>query len=102
MNLLPPPLHGVRVLQVGRDWAASHCAMLLSELGADVVLLRLPNASEPPHHSGLSKDYSLMVDGGKRSIACSENWRDVAFSLARRADVVLESVAVEHAATVLE
>jgi len=59
-----PPLHGVRVLDLGPPLAGPIAARTLAELGADVLRVELPGARGPwaaPLH--------IAGDAGKRSVA---------------------------------
>ncbi|HTQ34777.1 MAG TPA: CoA transferase [Stellaceae bacterium] len=86
----------LRVLDLGQGIAAPYCAMLLAIHGADVVKL------EPPAGDwsrGLGKRYgdhtamSAHFNRGKRGLALdlrAPAGRDIALTLAKRADIVVE------------
>lgn len=80
------PLAGIRVLEIAGIGPLPFCAMLLSDLGAEIIRIdRLDKAG-----SG-SKDE--VVNRGRRSIALnlkSEQGKDTLLSLVARADVLLE------------
>ena len=67
------PLAGVRVLDLSRVLAGPYCAMVLADLGADVVKVERPGSGDPtrawgpPFVEGEST-YYLCVNRGKRSI----------------------------------
>ena len=90
-------LDGIRVLDLSRVIAGPFCAMLLGDLGADVIKVERP---------GRGDDLRYLRGGGGMSApfaACNRNKRGIAmdlqkpegarlvFELARRADVVLEN-----------
>src|SRR5690349_6267180 len=88
---------GLRVLDLGQGVAAPYCAMLLAMHGAEVIKI------EPPAGDwsrGLGTQYgdqtamSAHYNRGKRSVALdlkAAAARDIAASLATRADIVIES-----------
>lgn len=95
----PPPLDGIRVLEVGNYMAGPFCGMQLADLGADVVKI------EDPRGGDLSRRLEPMVDGesgnfvrlnrGKRSVALDlkqEAGVDIFRRLAKRADVIVENL----------
>jgi crotonobetainyl-CoA:carnitine CoA-transferase CaiB-like acyl-CoA transferase len=90
-------LEVVRVLDLSRVIAGPYCAMLLGDLGADVVKVERP---------GRGDDLRYLRGGkgmGAPFVACNRNKRGIAvdlqqpdgarvvFELARRADVVIEN-----------
>jgi crotonobetainyl-CoA:carnitine CoA-transferase CaiB-like acyl-CoA transferase len=88
---------GLRVLDVGQGVAAPYCAMLLAMHGAEVIKLE-PLAGD--WSRGLGTQYgdhtamSAHYNRGKRSLALdlkSPVARDIAVTLATRADIVIES-----------
>src|SRR5262249_14183652 len=85
---MPGPLAGVRVVEVAALGPAPFAAMLLADLGADVVRIdRLPadERRDEPHPD--------LVLRGRRSVAVDLKrpaGRDVALRLAERSDVLLE------------
>ncbi|TMB98847.1 MAG: CoA transferase, partial [Chloroflexi bacterium] len=96
----PPPLQGIRVLEVGNYMAGPFCGMQLADLGADVVKV------EDPRGGDLSRRLEPLVDGesgnfirlnrGKRSVALDlkqDAGAEIFQRLAERADVVVESFA---------
>src|SRR5438067_11252126 len=87
---------GLRVLDLGQGVAAPYCAMLLAMHGAEVVKLE-PLAGD--WSRGLGMRYgdqtamSAHYNRGKRSLALdlkAQAGREIALSLASRADVVIE------------
>lgn len=77
------PLAGVRVVELAGLGPAPFCAMLLADLGADVVRVDRPG-------SGSAGD---LLNRGKRSIAVDlkhERGPESVLALAERADVLLE------------
>ena len=91
-------LDGIRVLDLSRVIAGPYCAMMLADLGADVVKVERPGRGDDMRYLGEGKDgMSLgfaMINRNKRGIAVDlqhpEGLRLVA-ELARRADVILEN-----------
>ena len=83
------PLAGLRVVELAGIGPAPFCAMLLADLGADVV--RVDRAGAPPPLLGdPAKD---LLNRGKRSIAVDlkhELGPELVLRLAERADVLLE------------
>src|SRR5438270_876547 len=49
----PPPLEGVRVLEVGNFMAGPFCGMQLADLGADVIKVENPAGGEEPVKVGV-------------------------------------------------
>ena len=81
------PLQGLRVVELAGIGPGPHAAMILGDLGADVVRVERPSA--PPKTSP-SKDYSLR---NRRSVAAdlkSPEGRDLVLSLIAKADVLIE------------
>ncbi len=68
-----PPLDGIRVVEMTEALAGPYCAMLLGDLGADVVKVERPGVGDqargwgPPFIEGESA-YFLSVNRNKRSI----------------------------------
>ena len=66
------PLQGLRVLELSDGVAAGFCAKLLSDLGAEVLMVEPPGgqalrSAEPRRHDGLSARF-LYLSTGKHSI----------------------------------
>jgi crotonobetainyl-CoA:carnitine CoA-transferase CaiB-like acyl-CoA transferase len=96
---LPPPLAGFRVLDLTRFLAGPYAAMVLADLGADVIKVEQPGGGDnargfgPFHESGESWSF-IQVNRGKRSVALDlKDPRGAALvrRLAARSDLVLES-----------
>jgi crotonobetainyl-CoA:carnitine CoA-transferase CaiB-like acyl-CoA transferase len=94
-----PPLDGILVADFSRVLAGPLAAMLLGDLGADVVKVERPDGGDdtrawgPPWHEGEST-YYLGLNRNKRSIALDlslDSDRALARELAARADVLIES-----------
>jgi crotonobetainyl-CoA:carnitine CoA-transferase CaiB-like acyl-CoA transferase len=94
-----PPLEGILVADFSRVLAGPLAAMLLGDLGADVIKVERPDGGDdtrawgPPWHEGVST-YYLGLNRNKRSIAldlADESDRGLARELGLRADVLIES-----------
>jgi crotonobetainyl-CoA:carnitine CoA-transferase CaiB-like acyl-CoA transferase len=90
------PLTGVRVLEVAQNVAGPMGAMMLADLGADVVKVEPPGKGDAFRTYGVSHEgmaaFWLNVNRGKRSIALDLKDADDAAccrELARRADAIL-------------
>ena len=93
----PEMLEGLRVLDLSRIIAGPYAAMLLGDLGADVVKLERPGRGDDLRSlrggSGMSAIFAA-VNRNKRGIAVDLRHPDgarIGFELARHADVVLEN-----------
>lgn len=96
---LQTPLGGIRILDFGRVLSAPYGTLMLADLGADVVKVEHPEKGDdtrsfgPPFVHGMSS-YFLSINRGKRSISLNlkdPHDRDIAISLAEKADVVVEN-----------
>src|SRR5262252_3340355 len=91
------PLHGTKVVDMTEALAGPYCAMLLGDLGADVVKVERPEVGDqartwgPPFLEGESA-YFLSINRNKRSIVLDSKDpadADVLRRLIERADVFL-------------
>ncbi len=95
---MPPPLEGVRVLDLSTMPPWGYATLILSELGAEVIKVEQPGRgdytrSAPPAKNGLSYLH-LAINRGKKSIALNlknEMGRMAFYRLCRTADVVVEN-----------
>jgi crotonobetainyl-CoA:carnitine CoA-transferase CaiB-like acyl-CoA transferase len=94
-----PPLDGIIVADFSRVLAGPLAAMLLGDLGADVIKVERPDGGDdtrawgPPWRDGVST-YYLTLNRNKRSLALDltdEDDRGLARRLGERADVLIES-----------
>ena len=91
-------LEGVRVLDLSQGAAGPTCAMLLGDLGADVVKVEPPGGEwgrglGPPFVDGVAAAF-LGMNRNKRSLVVDlkhPEGREVVLRLAERCDVALES-----------
>jgi crotonobetainyl-CoA:carnitine CoA-transferase CaiB-like acyl-CoA transferase len=93
------PIAGVRVLDLGRHLAGPTCAMLLGDLGADVIKVEKPEVGEdgrsagPPFFEGVSA-FFLSANRNKRSLTLDikrPEGQEAFCRLADTADVVIEN-----------
>ncbi|MGE0219685.1 CaiB/BaiF CoA transferase family protein [Mycolicibacterium sp.] len=83
------PLNGLRVVELAGIGPGPHAAMLLGDLGADVVRIERPGKGPGPA-TRPSQDYLLR---NRRSVAAnlkSEEDRDMVLRLIAKADVLIE------------
>lgn len=91
------PLAGVRVVEFCSVAAGPFCAMLLGDMGAEVVKIEAPGGdalrSWPPISQGFSENFASL-NRNKRSVVLDLKNPDdaaLAFDLCRDADVVVEN-----------
>jgi crotonobetainyl-CoA:carnitine CoA-transferase CaiB-like acyl-CoA transferase len=91
-------LDGIRVLDLSRVIAGPYCAMMLADLGADVVKVERPGRGDDMRYLGNGKDGMSLgfatINRNKRAIAVDLQHPEgvkIVRALARRADVVLEN-----------
>ncbi len=97
------PLAGVHVLDLARVLAGPYAAMLLGDLGAEVIKVERPGAGDDtrqwgppfmPAGTGTESTYFLSVNRGKRSVAIDlkdPDERAFVEALVRWADVLIEN-----------
>lgn len=93
------PLDGVRVVDLTRALSGPLCAMILGDLGADVIKIEQPGVGDdtrhwgPPFQNGQSA-YFLSCNRNKRDVALnlkSDAGREVLWRLIERGDVLIEN-----------
>ena len=95
----PPPLAGIRVLEVGNYMAGPFCGMQLADLGAEVIKIENPDGGDQvrlvaPFIEGEGSAF-MRLNRNKRSIALDlkkVNGREVFRKLVATADVVVENL----------
>ena len=98
------PLQGVVVVDLTRALAGPHAAMMLGDLGADVIKVETPHGGDDtrgwgppfvePADAPRESTYFLSANRNKKSITLdlkAEDGRDTLESLVRRADVLMEN-----------
>ncbi|WP_372399429.1 CoA transferase [Azospirillum sp. HJ39] len=93
----PLPLAGVKILDFGHTVMGPSCAMILADLGADVVKIEpVPNGEPTRHLKGFGTGYFGYFNRNKRSLAVdlkTQEGRDIARRLVAEADVLVENFA---------
>ncbi len=95
----PPPLDGLRVLDLSSHLAGPYCSMILGDLGADVIKVERPEGGDeargmPPFVDGQSAPF-MIFNRNKRSLALNlkaPEAREIVLKLVNRADVLLENM----------
>lgn len=99
MTDLPLPLSGVTVLDLSRVLAGPYCALMLADMGADVIKVENPDGGDDsraftaPSFGGVSS-YFLTINRNKRSVALdlkAPGGRDAFLKLVDGADVLVEN-----------
>jgi formyl-CoA transferase len=88
-------LDGVTVLELGQIYNVPYCALLLANLGADVVKVEALGG-EPARHRAGGQDATpfVMLNSGKRGVCLNlktARGKDLFLALAAQADVVVEN-----------
>lgn len=91
------PLEGIRVIDLGRWIAAPYCAMILADLGADVLKIESP-AGDPSRHEGPYVDgeslYFAQMNRNKRGLTLdlrTDAGRERLHEEVRGADILIEN-----------
>jgi len=95
----PAVLSGVKVLDMSRILAGPWCAMMLGDLGADVIKVENPDGGDDTRHLGTAieggeRTYYLCVNRNKRSIAIdfrTPEGQAIIRELAIQSDVFIEN-----------
>jgi crotonobetainyl-CoA:carnitine CoA-transferase CaiB-like acyl-CoA transferase len=92
------PLKGIRVLDLTRVLAGPYCAMLLGDMGADVIKIEEPGKGDDtrgwPPFAGGESTYFMSVNRNKKSITLNlkaPEGRDILKRMVRKSDVLLEN-----------
>ncbi|SAK79843.1 CaiB/BaiF CoA transferase family protein [Caballeronia ptereochthonis] len=94
-----PPLKGVRVLDLSRVLAAPFCAMMLADLGAEVIKVEHPKGGDQTRHWGTAiqggeRTYYLAINRNKQSVAIDFSKPEgvaLVKALARQSDILVEN-----------
>ena len=97
-SAVPPPLAGIRVIDLSRLLPGAFASLMLAELGAEVIKIEDPRGGDPMRHlppfvRGRSV-YDLLLNRGKKSVAIdlkSAAMQPLLSKLIATADVVIES-----------
>ncbi|MGE0820531.1 MAG: CaiB/BaiF CoA transferase family protein [Candidatus Binatia bacterium] len=84
-------LDGIRVLDLGRYQAGPRCAMILADLGAEVIKVEEPGGDES---RGLGRVYWSVYNRGKKSITLnlrSEQGKSLLRKLVPKVDMLLQN-----------
>jgi crotonobetainyl-CoA:carnitine CoA-transferase CaiB-like acyl-CoA transferase len=95
------PLEGISVLDFSQGEFGPYCAMMLADMGADVIKVERPDIGEGWRFGGLNSiatglsNMFVAINRGKRSLAIditTDEGRDVIYRLVRETDVVLHNM----------
>ena len=95
----PPPLKGIRVIDLTRIIAGPYCAMVLGDLGAEVIKVEQPKIGDetrawgPPWVKEVSA-YFIAINRNKKSVTLNfkhPRGIEIFKALVRRSDVLLEN-----------
>lgn len=92
------PLKGVKVLDLSRVLAGPHCAMILGDLGAEVIKIEKPDEGDmsrgnEPKYKGLST-YFMAHNRNKKSITLNfrkPKAKEIFLEMVKSADVIVEN-----------
>src|ERR1700736_3879137 len=99
MSSAPPPLTGIRVVEVGNFMAVPFCGMQLADLGADVIKVENPRGGDltraaGPFIDGESSNF-IRLNRNKRSVALdlkNPHGKALFHRLVASADVLIENL----------
>ncbi|PYO18977.1 MAG: hypothetical protein DMD85_19800, partial [Candidatus Rokuibacteriota bacterium] len=93
-----PALKGIRVLDLTRVLAGPYCAMLLGDMGAEVIKIEEPGKGDDtrgwPPFAGGESTYFMSVNRNKKSVTLNlkaPEGRELLKRLAKKSDVLLEN-----------
>jgi formyl-CoA transferase len=95
-----PPLAGIKVIEQTQALAGPYCAMLLGDLGADVIKIEKPGIGDnsrqwAPPYIGDQSAYYLATNRNKRGIAldiAASEGQDIIHQLVADADVFMSNL----------
>lgn len=95
------PLDGIRIIDQTQALAGPYCAMILGDLGADVIKIERPGAGDQsrtwgPPFVGTESTYYLSVNRNKRGMALNITHplgREVLYKLVDDSDVFMTNIA---------
>ena len=77
------PIEGIKILDLSRMLPGPYCSMLLSDLGADVLVVEIPGrAFTPPYLQRNKRSMTLNLK--------SEGSKEIFYKLAEKSDIILE------------
>jgi CoA:oxalate CoA-transferase len=92
------PLSGIRVLDLGRFVAGPFCAVLLGDMGAEVINIEIPGRGDDTRSHGVivngESAYFVGMNRNKRGLTLdlkTEEGKEIFRRLVRQADVVVEN-----------
>src|SRR5438128_2966762 len=92
------PLKGIRVLDLTRVLAGPYCAMLLGDMGAEVIKVEEPGKGDDtrgwPPFAGGESTYFMSVNRNKKSVTLNlkaPEGRELLKRLAKKSDVLLQN-----------
>jgi CoA:oxalate CoA-transferase len=93
------PLDGVRVLDLSRMLTGGYAAMLLGDLGAEVIKIEAPGEGDPlrkmpPHFVKGESAYFLSISRNKKSVTLdlrTNEGREIFYEMVKKADVVFDN-----------
>lgn len=98
-DLLPPPLEGIRIVDLSHFQAGPLASLMLSDMGAEVIKIEPPGRGDPMRRIGVyylrgENTYFLSLNRNKKSVTVNlqhEEGRAIVLRLAQDADVMLEN-----------
>ena len=94
----PPPLRGIRVLDLSRVLAGPFCSMTLADLGAEVIKVEIPGTGDDtrayPPFIGKQSSYFMSANRNKKSITLdlkAKEGQEILHRLASKSDVMIEN-----------
>ena len=92
------PLQNIKILDLSRVLAGPYCTMILSDLGAEVIKVEIPETGDDSRCFGPFKNgqslYFLSINREKKSISLnlkSERGKEILKDLVKQVDVVIEN-----------
>jgi alpha-methylacyl-CoA racemase len=94
---MPPPLAGLRVLDLSRLLPGPYCTLVLADLGAEVIKIETPRVGDYLRHAPAQLGFAGMfeiLNRHKQSVALNyrnARGKEVFLQLAQKADVIVET-----------
>ncbi|MFC2096082.1 CaiB/BaiF CoA transferase family protein [Bacteroidota bacterium] len=92
------PLHNIKVLDLTRVLAGPFCTMVLSDLGAEIIKVEIPEKGDDSRHFGpfLNEQslYFLSINREKKSISLNlktEKGKEIIRDLVKQVDIIIEN-----------